>query len=154
MNYTSGTRTKFTKRLKYSKLIDSVKKKYKSPQNIVNEIKNIREEIKKLQTINKKICKLSTKSINENIKEINYLKSELPILNNLLKISKISLKDTEELLSEYNSKTCNNNEFLKYAKLRNIHDYKLNYHYDTEYIRKLKWFAYLNKQKHENELLN
>ena len=67
---------------------------------------------------------------------------------------KKSLKEVELELSQYNSKICNNNEFIKYVKKKLEYDNKAHTEYNTLYLRKLKWYTYLNKNKHENDLLN
>lgn len=45
-------------------------------------------------------------------------------------------------------------EFLWYIKGKLELDSKVRNEYDTIYLRKLNWYGYLNKEKHENELLN
>jgi hypothetical protein len=65
-----------------------------------------------------------------------------------------TLKETESELNEYNSKSCNNNKFMKYIKKKVQIDEKINKVYEDTYFRKLKWYAYLNKRRHEDKLLN
>jgi hypothetical protein len=65
-----------------------------------------------------------------------------------------TLKDIEVELCKLNSKSCNHNNFLLYINKKIEYDTKVKTEYDTTYLRKLRWFGYLNKMKHENELLN
>jgi len=62
-------------------------------------------------------------------------------------------KNIEIELSKLNGKSCNHSEFMKYVKKHNEFILWSNL-YDFDYIKKLKWFGYLNKRKHENDLLN
>jgi len=64
-----------------------------------------------------------------------------------------SVKDLELELSYKNSKSCNHNTFLEYVKLKLELVDKIKYQYLTDYLEKLKWYAYLNKQKHERNLM-
>ena len=141
MNYTNKTRLKFNKRLKYGKLIDSWKSKKIDNKKIKKEIKNL----------NRRIRELDDKK-NSNL--IKCLKKDKETLKNLIKISSKTLKDLEEELSKLNSKSCNYVDFIKYVKKKNVYDNKLNYQYETAYLKKLNWFSYLNKRKHEDKLLN
>ena len=74
--------------------------------------------------------------------------------NELHGISNISVKDLEKELCIYNSKSCYHMEFLWYVKGALELESKVRKEYDTIYLRKLNWYGYLNKEKHENELLN
>lgn len=65
-----------------------------------------------------------------------------------------TLKDIEKELSLFNAKSCTNNDFIDYIKKKVEYNKKALDEYDTKYVRKLKWFSYLNKNKHENDLLN
>jgi len=64
-----------------------------------------------------------------------------------------SVKDLELELSYKNSKSCHHNTFLEYVKLKLELVNKIKYQYSTDYLEKLKWYAYLNKQKHERNLM-
>jgi hypothetical protein len=175
MNYTNKTRLKFTKRLKYGKLIDSWKNKEKNSKKINYKIKSITNIINQLKKINHK-----KKNINhKNNILIKYFEKEKDILNEVLKVSPKTLKDLvcknlnkflliliiinindllttrrENDLSSLNSKSCSHTEFIKYVKKKYIYDCKLNCQYNTNYLKKLNWFSYLNKRKHEDMLLN
>lgn len=65
-----------------------------------------------------------------------------------------TLKDIETELGQLNSKSCNHNNFLEYIKKKQEYDLKAFMEYDTDYIKKLHWFAYLNRENHENDLIN
>ena len=65
-----------------------------------------------------------------------------------------SLKNIEQELSEYNAKSCIHDKFIDYIIKKLEYNKKAKEQYDTSYLQKLKWFNYLNKNKHENDLLN
>jgi hypothetical protein len=131
MNYTVQTRIKFTKRLKYGRLIDNWKKKISN--NFIPIEKPVKSDEMSEQDYQNLVFNETTK---------------LAIFKNK------TLKDMETELSNKNSKTCNHSEFLEYAKLKLECHKKVKYQYDTEYLEKLKWHAHLNKQKHECNLMN
>jgi len=60
----------------------------------------------------------------------------------------------EQLLSATNSKSCDENSFLKYAHMKLLHYTFLTEARDYRYIHKLKWYSYINKIKHENKLIS
>ena len=130
MNYTSKTRSMFTKRGHFSNLIDNWKKKIFDKNGDISVLRKILKGIKKLSKKDKKI------------------------ISSQLKKKRKSLKDLEIELSELSSKSCSHEKFLSYVRKKLIYNNKLHSHYDTKYIRKLKWHSYLNKNKHENQLLN
>ena len=134
MNYTNRTRIKFTKRLEYNKLVE----KWKEDQSAItdNDIEIRRNLIKKLSKEKKK-----------NKKIIKKLKNEIE------EITK-SLKDIEKELCQENSKSCNLEEFLEYVKKKIEYNSKAKNQYNTEYLKKLKWYTYLNSRKHEDKLMN
>ena len=65
-----------------------------------------------------------------------------------------TLKDLEKELSLLNSKSCNHSNFILYIKKKQEYDKKVSSEYNTVYLRRLRWYGYLNKMKHENELLS
>ena len=65
-----------------------------------------------------------------------------------------SLKDIETELSVYNAKSCKHDSFINYIVKKLEYNKKAIHQYDTTYLQKLNWFTYLNKSKHENDLLN
>jgi hypothetical protein len=75
-------------------------------------------------------------------------------LNKEFEFDKKSLKELEKELSKLNNKSCNHVDFLKYISKKIEYNKKVNNQYNTEYVKKIKWFGYLNKMKHENNLLN
>ena len=88
------------------------------------------------------------------------------------KINKKSIEKIEAELSIYNSKTVNYKKFIEYANKKiNLrksiskytHKIEQNKHKKNkmnrgikynEYVKKLNWFGYINKKRHEDELLN
>jgi len=65
-----------------------------------------------------------------------------------------SLKDIEKELSVHNAKSCKHDSFINYIIKKLEYNTKTIQQYDTTYLQKLNWFTYLNKNKHENDLLN
>ena len=71
------------------------------------------------------------------------------------------LEDYEKKLNKYNSKTVDSKKFGEFIKLKIIMKNIINLEEPepsdmtyNEYIKKLKWFAYINKKRHEDKLLN
>jgi hypothetical protein len=64
-----------------------------------------------------------------------------------------SIKDLEKELSLTESKSSNHEKFLGYVKLSMDLFLKIKHQYNTEYLEKLKWYSYLNKRKHESNLM-
>ena len=64
-----------------------------------------------------------------------------------------TIKDIETELARLNSKSCNHDTFLEYVKLKLVLLEKVRCQYNTEKLEKLKWFSYLNKLHHENNLI-
>ena len=130
MSYTNKTRIKFLKREHYAELIEKWKNE-KDNDKFTNDIQIIR-------------------------KALNYAKDDKTKKYLIDKISakEKTLKELEHNLSNYNSKSCAHDEFIEYVRLRLEYNNKIMTQYDTEYLQKLNWFTYLNKRKHEDELLN
>jgi hypothetical protein len=133
MNYTNQTRIKFLKREKYANLVENWKRNTDNEK--FNFEINQRENI--LKRYSKKMSKEAIKLLNDEIIQGNK-----------------SLKDIEAELSKYNAKSCTYKEFIKYIRKKLEFNKKAQKQYDTTYLQKLKWFTYLNKNKHENDLLN
>ncbi len=103
----------------------------------------------------------------ERIRALKRLKYGELIENKKKKITTMidgkTIKEIENELINFNSKSCIYDEFIKYATKKSNIDNKL---YDifnkkseesinmNDYYRKLKWFSYLNKRKHEDKLIN
>ena len=65
-----------------------------------------------------------------------------------------NLLTLEKELSDYNSKACDLVEFYGYIKKRAEYMNLIKSNYDATFLQKLRWYEYLNKLHHENELLN
>ena len=79
------------------------------------------------------------------------------LTNNYKKKNKITKE--EEKLTQYNSKTCNYEKFKEYIKVKSEINEKLFESYKDEYFsssrkRKLKWGAFINARRSEDNLLN
>ena len=153
MNYTNKTRVKFLKRQDYSDLVESWKKKTTNDK-FQFEL-NIKKQLIKTIMNNSKMYYLDKKtSFDEKIKKIQGVQPLIDFLNKEIIWDKKSLKEIELELSELNSKSCKHDEFLEYVKKKLEYNKKVANQYDAKYLQKLKWFGYLNKNKHENALLN
>ena len=64
------------------------------------------------------------------------------------------MEKKESKLSEYSSKSCNMEKFIKYAKEKQYLYETLFEKYNCELFRKLKWYSYINKKKSESKLVN
>ena len=63
------------------------------------------------------------------------------------KINNKTIKELESMLSKFNSRTCNLNNFVKYVKNKNKLNNILFDNYKKELYRKLKWNRFINTQK-------
>lgn len=68
-------------------------------------------------------------------------------------VNSVSLEQLEAKMSEFNSKSCDFEEFINYVKLKMEYNIFAGKNYNLTYLQKLRWYTYLNKNKHENELL-
>lgn len=90
---------------------------------------------RRLETRNKKYAKIRDK------------------LSKKTKINKKSVKELESELSEYNSKSVNYNDFMKYCIKKNEINRKLFEYYSQNIFRKLKFNIYINTQKSEKKMI-
>ena len=74
------------------------------------------------------------------------------ILQNYKDKNNISKLESE--LSNYNSKSCNLEKFKEFIFYKNKLNKVLLEKYKETIFRKLKWFAYIDRQKTENKLVN
>jgi hypothetical protein len=65
-----------------------------------------------------------------------------------------SLKDIEKELSYFNSNSCDHKEYLRYIIKRTEYVKKVDLQYDTTFLQKLRWYEYIDKVRHENNLVN
>ncbi len=85
------------------------------------------------------------------IKETKRLKYQR-LLNNYK--DKIQITETEETLNKYNSKSCNMDKFKEYiAKKLEVNDIVVPLYQDIQF-RKYKWYAFINKKRSEDNMLN
>ena len=67
---------------------------------------------------------------------------------------KIHITETEEILNKYNSKSCNVDKFKEYiAKKLEVNDIVVPLYQDIQF-RKYKWYAFINKKRSEDNMLN
>lgn len=92
-----------------------------------------------------------TYSNKQRIKETKRLKYQRLIKN--LK-DELGICEIENNLSAYNSKTCNLTKFKKYIKEKNKVNDKLFKLYENEKFRQYKWYAFINKKRTEDNMLN
>jgi len=74
-------------------------------------------------------------------------------VNTETKINDKSIKEIESILSLFNSKTVNYDEFKKYIIEKNKVNYTLFNHYQQKFFRKFKLNTYTNTQKSEAKLI-
>ena len=74
--------------------------------------------------------------------------------NNKHKIQNKTLTEINAELTTYNSKTVNIKKFMEYIKEKFKILPDIDKEYDETYVRKLNWFSYLNKRRHEDQLIN
>ena len=127
-------------------------------------IKQIEVEKKDIKTENNKFANSSTidnitffrYTNKRRVKELKRLKYGRLIENKKkkIKIGNKTIKEIESSLSSYNCKSCNYKTFMEYLKEKLKVNSLLKNAYGNKYFRKLKWFAYINKQRHEDKLLN
>jgi len=67
---------------------------------------------------------------------------------------KEGITEIEQQLIDFNSKTCDLKKFKEYVKKKNEINKKLFADYAIEKFRQYKWYAYLNKKRAEDNLLN
>jgi hypothetical protein len=65
-----------------------------------------------------------------------------------------TIKEIESKLNVVTGKTIDYNKYMTYVKQKLEQNKILKSEYENEYYRKLKWYSYLNKKKHENKILN
>tara|TARA_B100001013_G_scaffold105337_1_gene60050 strand:- start:4428 stop:6437 length:2010 start_codon:yes stop_codon:yes gene_type:complete len=92
-----------------------------------------------------------TYSNKQRVKETKRLKYQRLIKN--LK-DELGICEIENTLSAYNSKTCNLTKFKKYIKEKNKVNDKLFKLYENEKFRQYKWYAFINKKRTEDNMLN
>ena len=67
---------------------------------------------------------------------------------------KIHITETEETLNKYNSKSCNIDKFKEYiTKKMEVNDIVVSLYQDIQF-RKYKWYAFINKKRSEDNMLN
>ena len=67
---------------------------------------------------------------------------------------KHNINPFEKVLNIYNSKSCILSEFKKYVSIKNIVNKLLLEKYKALFFRTLNWYAYINKQRSESNLIN
>ena len=92
-----------------------------------------------------------TYSNKQRIKETKRLKYQQLIKNYK---DTLGICDIENTLSIYNSKTCNIEKFKKYIEEKNKVNNNLFKLYEDEKFRQYKWYAYINKKRCEDNMLN
>ena len=70
------------------------------------------------------------------------------------KVNGISLKDIETKLSNYSSKSCNENIFIEYIRNKLEHFNFFNEKYtDNKSTNKFRWYHHINKNRYDNKLI-
>lgn len=68
--------------------------------------------------------------------------------------NKLGIQEIEHELSNYNSKTCNIEKFKKYMEVKNRVNERLFEKYADSKFRQYKWYAYINRKRSEDNMLN
>jgi len=145
-SYTSGARINATKRIKYSQLIENKKRKI----NING--KTLKEYETEISSYNSKTTKLDKflEYFKKKYKLRRKVSSKMEIDEGEINIGKLK----KEIVIEYKNGIINDNKINKVLeKYKKVEELKEGIEYN-KYLRKLKWFSYINKQRHESELLN
>ena len=145
-SYTSGARLNATKHLEYSRLIENKKSKIKVNGKTLKECEN------RMSSYNSKTTKLNN--------FLDYFKMKFELRRQVSSESEISIgeqyfrKLKKELVVEYKNGVINDDKFDELLKAnKKVEELKDGTEYNR-YLRKLKWYSYINKQRHESELLN
>ena len=69
-------------------------------------------------------------------------------------MKKNGIKEIENDLSSYNSKSCTYKTFTEYVKAKNEINKELYLKYSAVFFRQYKWYSHINKARHEDRLLN
>lgn len=158
INYTNKTRIKFTKRKKYGELIENWKDKGEKNNlsyTLIKYLQQIKKDVNDIEYLLKYTKKrVFRKCLTDQLNNRKLMWKKIEKTYNELNIEDHNLKQLEELLSLYNSKSCNINEYYEYIQKKLLYNRIAANKYDTTYLNKLKWFSYINKCKHEDQLLN
>lgn len=145
-SYTSGARINATKRLEYSRLIENKKSKIKINGKTLKECEN------KMSSYNSKTTKLD--------KFLDYFKMKFELRRHISSKTQIEIdqqkfgKLRKEIVVEYENGVTNVKKFDELLKVnKKVEELKDGIEYN-KYLRKLKWYSHINKQRHECELLN
>jgi len=87
----------------------------------------------------------------QKIKETKRLKYQRLIKNYR---DKLGITKIENKLNDYNSKTCDVKKFKKYIKKKNKINKKLFIKYEEKKFRKYKCYAYINRKRSDDNMLN
>lgn len=67
---------------------------------------------------------------------------------------KLDITEIENKLKDYNSKSCNVTKFKSYIKMKNKINSLLFEKYQNSKFRQYKWYAYINRKRCEDDMLN
>jgi hypothetical protein len=139
--------------------------KYIENENITDEIRS-----KKVVCIDPNYSDLiycGSKDDNDILQTFRYTQNQRRLETRVKKYSKIinsinnqtiingnNIIDIETLLSLYNKKTCDYENYKEYITQKNKLNYLLYSHYEKTLFRKLKLNKYINTQKSESKMLN
>ena len=104
-------------------------------------------------TQNQRIKETGTKKYRRIIEE-RKKEPSIRIMNGNKIIDTVTIKQMETKLSEFNSKTCDFGEFIKYLRMKNAINYCLYSEYVNGCYRKYRWKRYMNCQRSEDKMLN
>jgi len=90
----------------------------------------------------------SNKQIVKTTKRLKYQRLIKNLKDNL------GITEIENILSNYNSKTCNLNKFNEYIEEKNKINNTLFKSYENEKFRQYKWYGYINRKRCNDNMLN
>ena len=155
-SYSAGARLNGLKRLKYANLIKNRKDKTLIDGNKITELEVA-------------LSKHNSKTVNyskftEYAKDKLTLRNQISVSNNLNKLKELEKYDPSNYINltkiKYSEKgpltlSSNDHKIIKEHMVHNITKYELKRAITyNKYVQKLKWFGYVNKQRHEQKLLN
>ncbi len=157
-SYRGRKRIRDTRRRKYIKLIDNKKKKTRLGQKTIKELEN---ELSKMngKTVNyKEFKKYAKKKMEMRMAISNYRLEKM--MDKINKINEKIVTTFGEIQKEKSKNEIQKVEDKMYAEMkkmiierREVVNIKEGIEYNA-YVKKLKWYGYINTQRHEDELLN
>jgi hypothetical protein len=137
---------------------------YIEDENITDEIRN--KKVVCIDPNHSDLIYCGSKDENDKLQTFRYTQNQRRLETRVKKYNKLlhqfnkqttiqgqNVKELEAVLSLYNKKTCNYNNFKDYLIQKNKLNYLLYSHYENKLFRKLKLNIYTNTQKSESKMI-